>query len=215
MKYLLILATLLVTGCATTNMPMTSDVKQQLPDHSLATTDRESPSFVAMTSTKGMLGAVGAVAAISDGNELVENENIEDPSNRIANTLAQKLAKQYGMTLVAPANEPTDSDDLAVIAKGLSGAAYAIDVQTTGWQFIYDGFNFSDYLVMYTAEMQLIDVAQEKAVATGHCVYNSKDVDGTVSYETLVDENAAYIKKQLAAASEKCTSEFSHKVLSL
>lgn len=215
MKYLLILATLLVTGCATTNVPIANEVKKQLPDHSLTTTDRESPSFVAMTSTKGMLGAVGAVAAISEGNDLVENDNIEDPSNRIANTLAQKLAKQYGMTLVGRANEPTDSDDLAVIAKSLSGSAYAIDVQTTGWQFIYDGFNFSDYLVMYTAEMQLIDIAQAKAVAVGHCVYNSKDDNGTVSYEALVENNSAYIKEQLAAASEKCSSEFSQKVLSL
>lgn len=215
MKYLLILATLFVTGCATTTTPLSNEAMQALPDQSLVITDRESPDFMAMTSSKGMFALAGVAAAISEGNDLVKKNEINDPSGQIAKNLAERLSGQYGMNFAGHIGKRVADDSASAIAKDVAGSAYVIDVETTGWNYMYDGFNFSDYFVMYTAEMQLIDVAKASPVAKGLCTYNSKDENGTVSHEQLVDNNSAYIKEQLAAATAKCSDEFSRKVLNL
>ncbi|HET8801139.1 MAG TPA: hypothetical protein VFN01_08145 [Marinobacter sp.] len=80
MKYLVLVAIAMLTGCATTTTPISAENAQKLTGESLVTAKRESPDFVAMTSTKGMFALVGAFTAISAGNELVESNNIEDPA---------------------------------------------------------------------------------------------------------------------------------------
>jgi len=168
-----------------------------------------------MTSAKGMFALAGVALAISEGNELVKDDNISDPSGQIAENLAEQLTGKYGMNYAGKTNGTVDGDSPVDISQVANGNAYAIDVETTGWSYMYDGFNFSDYFVTYTAEMKLVDLASSSTVAKGRCLYSSKDVNGTVPEEKLTKNNSAYIKEQLAGAVVRCSDEFGKKVLNL
>ena len=86
---------------------------------------------------------------------------------------------------------------------------YVLDVETTGWSFIYDGFSFSDYLVGYSVKMRLIDVANAVPIAEGSCCYNTKGAGKPlVSYEKLQENNGAYIKQTLDDATTFCVDKF-------
>lgn len=208
MKYLVIVAIAMLTGCATTNTPITTESAQKLNGESLVITKRERPSFVAMTSSKGMFALVGAVAAISAGNELVEANDIEDPAKKIADTMATRLAQQHSMSYAGQTDQAITAGDASDIADAIPDYTYVVDVATRNWSFIYDGFNFSDYSLTYIADLQLIDTKSGAAISEGSCTYVSKDEVGTVPYDTLVADNAAFIKEQLNAAADRCINEF-------
>ncbi|MET4028352.1 hypothetical protein ABIE59_003898 [Marinobacter sp. MBR-99] len=215
MKYFVLVAIAMLAGCATTTTPITAENAQKLTGESLVTAKRESPSFVAMTSTKGMFALVGAVTAISAGNELVESNNIEDPAPKIADTLANRLAEQYSMAYKGQTDQTITAGDASAIAKAVSDDAYVVNVATRNWSFIYDGFNFSDYSLTYIADLKLIDTRIGKAISEGSCTYETKEEIGTVPYETLVADNAAFIKEHLSAAADRCLNEFSTELFRL
>lgn len=215
MKYLVLVAIALLTGCATTNSPMTAENAQKLTGESLIVTKRESPSFIAMTSSKGMFAVLGVAAAVSAGNEMVKTNNVEDPAFYIADAMAKKLTDQHAMAYAGQMEKTLTADEAAGVAKELPGYSYAVDVTSTGWSFIYDGFNFSDYYLRYGAEFHLIDIGSGTAIAEGNCSYNSKEEVGTVKYEDMMANDAAYIKEQLKAAADNCIGQFSENLLSL
>lgn len=214
MKYIVVLALALLTGCATTT-PLTPENAQKLTGESLVVTKREVPNFIAMTSTKGFVGALGAIAAISEGNELVETTGMQDPADKIAEAIAARLAEQHGMALRGQTEQTVTGTDPAEIAKAVDDYSYVVDVATRNWSFIYDGFNFSDYNVNYIADLKLIDTRSGQAITEGECQYNSKEEIGTVPYEKLVADDAAFIKEQLSAAADRCASQFSTELLRL
>lgn len=205
----LVLATLLLGACASTqNLAVSPDTLASMQGKSLILVQRESPNFVAMTSGKGMFAVAGVGAAVLAGNKLVEENEIADPAITISRNLARGLAQEYGVTLqgeteVVPADKADNLGDLA------KGSDYALDVATHGWSYMYDGFKMGDYFVGYSSKLRLIDVNSGQVLSSGLCAYDAKKAGKTaVPHEALLSDNAAYIKQELADATNLCVEEF-------
>lgn len=64
-----------------------------------------------------------------------------------------------------------------------------------------------------SAKLRLIDVKAGKAVAPGLCIYDWKKAGkAPVSYEQLLANNAAVIKKHLSESVEHCTRFYAAKL---
>lgn len=206
-KIILLSFSIWFIGCASTrNIAIDASNSSALKGKSLILVKRKSPSFIAMTSGKGMFAVAGVGAAASAGNKLVKEKNIEDPALSISQSVAKILQSRYDSVVVGTTKETSDSGDIKDIATLSSGHDYALDVVTNGWSFIYDGFNFSSYLVGYSAKLRLIDIKTAKVLSEGLCVYDWKKAGKkTVTYEELLENNAAVIKTHLSESIQHCT----------
>ena len=202
-------------GCAgAPTQRISDDTMSSLKGKSVTLVQRESPSFVAMTSGKGMFAVAGVGAAAVAGNRLVKEAQIEDPATAIGSALGQELAAKHGVSIVGQSDVVAGSDNVAEIVQAAAGADYALDVVTHGWSYMYDGFHMSDYFVGYSSRLRLIDVNTATVLASGLCAYDAKKAGkSAVSHETLTADNAAYIKQELSAATDTCVQQFSANVL--
>ena len=206
---------LLLAGCAgAPTQRLSDDTMSSLNGGTVTLIQRESPTFVAMTSGKGAFALAGVGAAAAAGNKLVKEAQIEDPASAISATLGEKLASKHGVRIVGKSDAVVGSDKVADIASASAGSDYALDVVTNGWSYIYDGFKFSDYFVGYSARLRLIDVDTSAVLASGMCIYDAKKAGkSAVSHDTLTADNAAYIKQELADATSSCVEQFNTAVL--
>ncbi|MBT8097039.1 MAG: hypothetical protein HKN35_09760 [Woeseia sp.] len=211
----LVFAFVLLSGCASTqNLAVSPNTLETMQGKSLTLIQRESPNFVAMTSGKGMFAVAGVGAAAVTGNKLVKENNIVDPAMNISRTLAENLANNYGIAL---RGETTiaKSDSVDELVKLANNSDYALDVATHGWSYIYDGFKFGDYFVGYSSKLRLIDVNTSEVISSGLCAYDAKAAGkSAVAHETLLANNAAYIKQELVDATDRCVQEFSANLFS-
>lgn len=198
-----------LVGCAgTQSVPIDKSALPGLTGKSLAVVNHEQPSFLAMTSTKGAFAVLGVAAAATAGNQLVKDKGINDPALAIGQQLAQELNNRFALTFDEEAPKMADSTNLKTVAQ-VAGTDYALDMQTLGWSFIYDGFNFSEYIVGYSAKLKLIDVPSQKVISSGFCAYDTKKAGKpNVSYETLMANDAAYIKQVMGDATSFCVDKF-------
>lgn len=208
-KFLLLVICFSLAGCAATqNKPADPATLAELKGKKVVLVQRESPSFVAMTSGKGMFAVAGVGAAVAAGNKLVKEKNIVDPAMNIATSLGKTLNSRFGATMAGKTSGVASSDNLNEII-GLAGNSdYALDVVTNGWTYIYDGFNFSDYFVGYSARVRLVDVRTSEVVSSGFCAYDAKKAGkSAVTHDALLRNDAAYIKQELADATRICTEQ--------
>ncbi len=212
----LVVACMLLGACASTqNLAVSPDTLKTMQGKSLFLIQRESPSFVAMTSGKGMFAVAGVGAAVAAGNTMVSENDIVDPAMDISRTLSRNLAENYGVT-PGGESDTAESDSIDSLVRLAGGNDYALDVATNGWSYMYDGFSFGDYFVGYSSKLRLIDVRAAKVISSGLCVYDAKKAGKSpVSHETLLADNAAYIKQELAVASNHCIREFTTKLFSV
>jgi len=169
-------------GCASTkNVAIDKTVAPTLKGQSVTLVQHKSPSFIAMTSGKGMFALAGVAAA----------------------TLINK----------GQCEQVADSKALPAVTKLAEGSNYTLDTISTGWGFFYDGFKFSDYYVIYSANFRLIDVASSKVISEGNCVYNSKKAGKpTVEHKMLLENNSAYIKQCLDEAKTLCAEKIKNEL---
>ena len=211
----LVVACLLLGACASTqNLAVSPDTLKTMRGKSLVLIQRESPGFVAMTSGKGMFAVAGVGAAVAAGNNMVSENNIVDPAMNISRSLSRNLVDNYGLT---PGGETgtAESDSIDNLVRLAGGNDYALDVATNGWSYMYDGFSFGDYCVGYSSKLRLIDVGAGKVVSSGLCIYDAKKAGKSpVSHETLLADDAAYIKQELAGATDHCIREFTAELFS-
>ncbi len=155
------LASALLGACASQNVAVSSDTLATMQGKSLVLIQRESPSFVAMTSGKGMFAVAGVGAAALAGNKIVKENDIVDPAMTISRRLANGLVNEYGVALRGETDAiPTDKVDS--LADAANDSDYALDVVTHGWSYMYDGFKMGDYFVGYSSKLRLIDVNRVK-----------------------------------------------------
>lgn len=199
-----------LAGCASApQQPLSQDAVSTLKGKSVTVVSRESPTFVAMTAGKGMFALAGVGAAAAAGNKLVKDNQIKDPASDISQSVARELDRRHGMIVQGPSGDVAASDKLRDIVQLAQGSDYALDVVTKGWSYMYDGFKFSDYFVGYSSQLRLIDVKNAKVVSSAQCAYDAKTAgNGPVTRETLLANDAAYIKQELAAATEHCVQTF-------
>jgi hypothetical protein len=217
-KIVLILLTATVfTGCATVSkQPMAVEVGSAMKEQTLTHTVRsKKQDFVANSYGKNALGILGAFSAISEGNQIIANNQVADPADEIARGLADALQASRGAKIAGgPIN--VDADSPAAIAAAAGGKAkYVLDVQTLVWNLLYFPTDMTHYRVIYTARARLIDTASNAVVAEGGCKRWPESNTDAPTYDQLVANNAALLKKELSIAASECVATLKTEMLAL
>lgn len=212
----ILFAVLILSGCASTkNIPMQDDAFVDNAPSSITSSSRVKPDFSAMTAGKGAFALIGALASISAGNELIEQNQVDDPAVYISQSLTDSLKKQFSLKTISNNDTLIDSDQPSVIAKHYPSSDLVLDVQTINWSFIYFPTDWDNYRVIYTAKLQLIDTRNKSMIAEGFCKRIPEEDENAPSYKDLTSNQAQGLKNELQLAAEHCIEEFSTKVLKI
>jgi hypothetical protein len=208
MKNILILiaAATLFTGCATTasKMPLDSKVAAGMSNKTVAlTTSLKKPDFPVLTPTRAALGLFGVAAQISGGNAIINDSNVDDPAVAIAGDLAAILEGEYGSQTIAAPLQVADNNAGTLVAAARASAQYALDVRS-GWNMMYFPTDWTHYRLLYVATARLVDTSTQAVLAEGSCKYFPETNVGAPTYDEMVGNNAAGLKRELSAATRAC-----------
>lgn len=216
-KYLLAVVPVLITACVSvppaTQLNATATSAWQ--GKSLAVTTRTRESFVAMTAGKAAFGLIGAAAMISAGNDIVKQNDIEDPAPHLTTELADAAVSQYAVTRYTGPAILVSTDEIPKLAKAGAGADLLLDVQSLGGDFRYLPADWSHYVVDSKYIVRLIDVKSAKVVGAGTCVESTKNELPLPTREELLDNHAQRLKSILDAQREHCFTHIKSAVLNI
>jgi hypothetical protein len=205
-----LLLTLLLMGCASTqNTPLGTSHANQMRGKSLAVVTHEEPSFAAATATKAMFGAFGAIAMVSEGDQIVKANKLQDPSIYIGEEIAKYLAERFDLSGGATPGI-SDVADLDELAGQHAESDFVLLTQTRGWGFTYFPADWDNYRVSLNVTMRLIDTRQRSVLAAGHCAYAPEyaDSNDAPSHDELLANDAAGLKAELRKAADYCLRKF-------
>ena len=205
-----------LTGCVSTkNIRISQQDLKQLSQNKIALTSREKPSFSAVTAEKAMFALVGAVAMIVAGNEIVEENEIEDPANYIRESLAQELSENYGFKINNSDTKKVSSSESSKIAKAFPNSDLVLDIETIGWSFAYFPTDWNNYRVIYSAKLRLIDTKKQSVLAEGFCSRVPEEDHTAPTHGELLANKAERLKQELMIAANQCIGEFKSEVFSI
>jgi hypothetical protein len=132
----LMMLVLTATGCvATRHAPLAEQDATSLTGKTLQRSVYQKPSFVTFTAGKARLGALGAVAMIGAGNEIVQDNAVQDPAFGTAEEIAEELSRKYDLGSLVSEPRISESDDVGALAKTYADADMILDVRTINRQF--------------------------------------------------------------------------------
>lgn len=214
--FLLAWAILGGTGCVSTkNVAASKGELARFAANDLAVTTRPTPAFADFKATNAMFGAVGGIASILSGNDLIRENQVPDPASGIGAKLSEHLAVKHGMRVVAGVTEAqAEGTSVEEIAAPYAGkAALLIDVQTVNWSCAYLPLNWTRYRVIYSVKVRVIDVEKRIKVAEGFYAWQTPDEMENPKYDELFADGAALLRKQLDIAAAEATRHFISEVL--
>jgi hypothetical protein len=210
------LSIVLISGCTTVNKQALAPTSTALlKDQTVTHTVRKKPDFAASTPAKATFAVIGALAAISEGNDLVAANRIDDPADAIAAGLSQALAANHGTRVVSPpiAVNGDDVNQIAATAKGK--ARFVVDVQTFNWGLIYFPTDWTHYRIMYAAKARLIDVESNMVISEGLCKQMAETNANAPTYNQLTGNGAALLKKELGRYAGACVKSLKKEMFAL
>lgn len=210
-----IVCVVFLAGCVSTKTAQIGNGKAAtLRGKAVAITDRPRAGLVAMTRGYGMLGVVGAGVMIAHGENIIKDNNIQDPAPQMNHALVLAAQSQYGIVPVSTAPVRVDTTDLVQLAQAAGGADVLFDVQQTARQFRYRPFS-AGYIVDSAFKFRIIDVHSRTMIAEGFCYQSTKDDPARPSDDDLLANDAALLKQTLDAQRDKCRSQFEAQVLNI
>lgn len=206
---------LLFSGCvSTTNVPLPKGSLSQLPGATVRYTQRERADFADFKPSNGMSGALGGIASVYSGNDLIRTCDIPDPAVGISKDLLVHLQSSFNVTPQDHfpfAKNTTSIDEITKAAGGKS--RLILDVQTINWMCIYFPFNWTRYRVLYSAKLRLIDASKGAVVAEGFFAWKTPDDAYHPTYDELFANHGAVLRSQLDEASRAAVAFFKAEVL--
>ncbi|EJL85582.1 hypothetical protein PMI16_03439 [Herbaspirillum sp. CF444] len=172
----------------------------------MAPTTRDKPNFVAMTAGKAAFALLGTFAMISEGNQIVEKNQVSDPADSIASALTSTLSERYGAHAVSAPIAVNSEDTGQISASAKDRARYIVDVQTVGWGFGYFPTDWTHYRVFYNAKARLIDAQNKSLIAEGFCKRFPTESEGAPTYDELMANEATLLKAKLSTAMTECVA---------
>ena len=210
-----LLCVVFLSGCVSTKTAQIENSKAAaLRGKVVAVTDRPRAGLVAMTRGYGMLGAVGAGVMIAHGENIIKDNDIQDPAPQINRALVLAAQSQYGIVPVSTPPVHVDTTDVVQLAQAAGGVDVLFDVQETGRQFRYRPLS-SGYIVDSAFKFRIIDVHSHTMIAEGFCQQSTKDDPARPSDDDLLANGAAMLKQTLDAQRDQCRSQFEAQVLNI
>ena len=204
----------LVVGCSGMN---TKAVDQAtlltLKNKTLSLVIHESPNFMAMTFDKSMFNDAHVDAAYAEGNRLVREKGINDPADKICKMMAEIFSESYGLSYNRSSMIKSKSKKMKDLVHLANVKDYLLDVETVYWFFLNKEHKRPDYYISYTAKTNLIDVNKSTSIGKSTCEYDTVSAGKPlVSYEKLIENDAAYIKQALNDAANFCINKFTNEL---
>lgn len=179
----------------------------------LVVTSHPIPDFSAGTAGKAMFAMVGAIAMIHAGNEMVRQDQIEDPAIRIGQRLSTDLAKTQEVIVLPPNGLVASSDDPAALIKTYPGADLLLDVKTYAWSYVYYPTKWGSYRVNVDANVRLLDGKTGEVIAQQTCKIDPTDPNNPASLDALRANQSALLKQLLGKAADTCVDTVEQQVL--
>ena len=215
-KILVLLLFVVLVGCVSTKeRPMTETIENELKSHSVIVTKRDLPDFSAMTAGKMMFGLLGAAAMISQGNEIVQENNISDPADYISAELLTALSKKYELKLIDNNGKEVKGEGASDLIQIYTGADFILDMRTINWSFSYFSGDWNNYRVIYNAKLRIIDTKKGESVAEGFCSHIPDKNENGPSRQELLANQAERLKSELMIAANYCISYFKENTLKI
>ena len=205
-----------LTACVSTkNVPLDVAKLESSKPQSLVVTARGKPDFSAMTPGKAAFAMLGAAGAISEGNKIVKENNVEDPANYISTEVTKVLSKRFKISSVKRAKKPTQATDATKLANDYPTGGLIVDVQTINWSFIYFPTDWSHFRVIYSAKMRLVDGKSKKMLAEGFCSRVPEKDESSPTKDQLLANSAARLKKELQISAGDCVKQLVDNVINV
>ena len=185
-------------------LPLARSAAAALRGKSVVVTRHEKPIFVAMAPGKALFGLIGAAAAASAGNSLVDKDLIGDPAEIVETILVPAVVKHYGLlwdpsvTPVINAKKPKD------IAASQSGVDYVLDVRSLGWNFLYYVDKPSTYSVAYKVQVRLIEARSGTLLTDMVCNADTRNRTVAPTKAALIEDDARLLKEVTAGLGWTC-----------
>lgn len=211
-----LLCVVFLAGCVSSKTAQIENGKAAaLRGKAVAVTERPRAGLMAMTRGYGMLGAVGVGVMIAHGENIIKDNNIQDPAPEINHALVMAAQSHYGIVPVSTPPVHVDTTDVVQLAQAVgSGVDVLFDVQEIGRQFRYRPFA-SGYIVDSAFKFRIIDVHSRTMIAEGFCQQSTKDDPARPSDDDLLANDAAMLKQTFDAQRDKCRSQFEAQVLNI
>lgn len=206
-KTLLIIFLLLTTSCVnTTILSIKNNNTKFTKNTKIMVVKNDSPFFSEVTYGKMMFSMlimpVGIIAMKHAGNKIIKENDVLDPSLKIATNLSLKLKNEYDAQVIYDEEILKSSLTTSEMAKKYSDKAdYIIDIKTFDWNIFYAQFDILKYRVKHISELRFIDVKNTKIVGQGYCVAMSNK---KYSYDSLLTNKAQNLKIELENIVDFC-----------
>ncbi|MCG8546275.1 MAG: hypothetical protein MJE12_18915 [Alphaproteobacteria bacterium] len=214
--FVILVGAMVLAGCAATEMPLGDKGDAHLRNHNVYMVKEAPPSFGAITASKGMFAALGAVAAHSAGSEMVRENGIEDPAIIVEQRIVRHIHAKFGAKGIGRVldytekDKPSDGEWNAVAGPN----SVIVDVETRGWNFWYFPATWTRYRVGYSAVLRLIDGETGQVLSQYTCGISAPDsADAAPTYDEMMADRAALLKKMLAERADQCADQMVSKVL--
>jgi hypothetical protein len=204
-----LLAVALLAGCVSVeHIPLAPGAAEALRGRETALASRDRPDFTAMTAARAAIGGlIGGAVMIGAGNRVVENNNVQDPAQAIAEAIAAELKEAHQMRF-APGAISVDTDDAAKIAKENPAGDLLLDVRTINWGYSYFPTTWNRYRVFYSARLRLIDLKRAQVLAEGFCSRMPDETPTAPTGDELLANGAEVLKNELKTAAGFCIEHF-------
>ena len=181
-----------------------------MAEKKIVQTQYEKPNFIAGTATTGAFAMFGAVAAVSQGNSLIEKNNVSDPAIKIGDELCKFLCDKYNLKMLDNTGKKLSSNEIDYLINEYRGANYILDIKTTGWGFGYFPGDWNNYYVNYSSVLRVIDTESKEVIAQDVCSRMPKheDTNKAPTYDYLTDNNAQGLKNELNNAADYCIKHY-------
>ncbi len=200
-------ALLLVVGQAAGKekmIPLSAQDAEALRGKTVALTQHEPPSFMAMTAGKASFALFGAAAMASAGNELVRQNGVADPAGLVRDQLGGALGQAFGAQLLPLDATPTKAVKPAELARLHADADYVLDVRSGGWNYAYFATQWGRYWVGYSVQVMLVETANKRVVSNLACAANTINDGEPPTREALHADQARLLKHVTAALGARC-----------
>lgn len=207
---------LVLSGCVSTEIiPLSQSDMNNLQGKTMTTVTRNKPDFAAFTAGKATFGALGAGASIGAGNQLIQENDVDDPANYIADALLEELKQRHNVKSILSQQTIAKSEDVAELSRQYGEADMLLDVRTINWSYTYFPTNWTHYRIIYSVKLRLIDTKTSKAIAEGFCARVPEGTENAPTHEELLANNAQRLKDELRIAADHCIHELKSNTLKL
>ncbi|NQE65238.1 hypothetical protein E1H18_1019 [Caulobacter sp. RHG1] len=169
----------------------------------------------AASSSRNLLvgGLVGALIDMSDGKQIVADNDLPDPAAPMARALAFELADLRG---AAVDDRPLNLQRMKAgeIAAEGGPARYVVGTVTASRSFMWQSLAWSRYRVYYSAALNVVDTQTREIALAEVCKWNSDKnggpmPEGAPTRNALLDDRAALLKAIFDKAGRACLAQFS------